>query len=296
MRVTVGIPSFNHARFLPQTIESVLAQTYQGFEIIIVDDCSTDESRAVIESFAARHPSIRSFFNEQNAGTAATANRTIAEATGEFWAGMGSDDVWLPDKLEKQIAYMDAHPQTGLVYGLAGVIDEHGNKSDEVLGRDISHNPVAELIEANHIPALTAMVRRQAFERVGLHSSIAYSDWELWVRLANHFSVGFIDSVLGFYRVHQANMSLGKNGQIATRREIEVLRSLRPTINAPRLKQRIRELEHRLANLLMEEFDVHAGEGELLRALDCFGRALRLDPSRISNVRRLFFALRKGIS
>lgn len=102
--VSIIMPSYNTAKFITDTIQSVLNQTYQNWELLIVDDCSTDNSDEVIASF--NDPRIKIFKNEKNSGAAISRNKAIAEAAGKWIAFLDSDDLWLPEKLEKQINFM----------------------------------------------------------------------------------------------------------------------------------------------------------------------------------------------
>ena len=105
--VSIVMPSWNTARFIGDSIRSVLAQTYPHWELLIVDDCSTDDTDDVVASFADAR--IRFFKNETNSGAAVSRNRALREAEGEWIAFLDSDDLWAPDKLEKQIAFMQAN-------------------------------------------------------------------------------------------------------------------------------------------------------------------------------------------
>ena len=105
--VSVIMPNYNGEKFLAETIESVLAQTYSNWELLITDDCSTDGSVALIRSFAEKDPRIKLFVQDENRGAAEARNRSLREANGKWIAFLDSDDLWLPEKLERQIAFME---------------------------------------------------------------------------------------------------------------------------------------------------------------------------------------------
>ena len=105
--VSVIMPTYNCGRFIAESIRNVLAQTYTNWELLIVDDYSTDETESIVRSFD--DPRIRYMRNEQNMGAALTRNRALREAKGRYIAFLDSDDLWLPEKLAKQIAFMQAH-------------------------------------------------------------------------------------------------------------------------------------------------------------------------------------------
>lgn len=220
-KVSVCIPSYNHARYLPMSLESALAQTYRDFEIILVDDGSTDGSLEIAERYAARHPDLIKVYthpNKVNRGISETGNLAYAKSSGEYWCGLCSDDAWLPDKLAREVEVLNNNPEIGFVYGLAQVIDENGDKVPHgVIGKDISGDadPLASVIRNNPIPALTVMMRRACYEQVGLHEEgLVYSDWELWLRVMAHWKVGFVNEPLALYRVHSYNTSIGIKPEI----------------------------------------------------------------------------------
>lgn len=105
--ISIIMPTYNCGRFIKESIDSVLAQTYSNWELIIVDDCSTDETAAVVHTY--NDPRIRYLCNEHNMGAALTRNRALREAKGRYIAFLDSDDLWLPEKLEKQIAFMETN-------------------------------------------------------------------------------------------------------------------------------------------------------------------------------------------
>ena len=124
--VSVITPSYNTARFLRETIGCVLSQTYENWEMLIVDDGSTDDTDDVVASFS--DPRIRYFKNERNSGAAGSRNRALREARGKWIAFLDSDDLWTPDKLEKQIRFME---ENGFHFSYTQYceMDEHGNRT-----------------------------------------------------------------------------------------------------------------------------------------------------------------------
>src|SRR5690348_6737050 len=123
-KVSVCIPSFNLAPFIAETIHSVLVQTFTDFELLIEDDGSTDNSVAVISQF--QDPRIKVVAKLHNEGQNQTTNNLVKRATGEYIACLPADDVWAVDKLEKQVSYLDAHPECGLVFSRPEAIGMDG--------------------------------------------------------------------------------------------------------------------------------------------------------------------------
>lgn len=231
-KVSVCIPSYNHARFLPETLDGVLAQTYQDFEVVVVDDGSADGSLDVLNSYAARHPDrVRVFTHpgRENRGISRTANLAFEMSRGAYWAGLTSDDIWQSDALETLVTRLDAHPEVGMAYGRMSLMDEDGRPTGGVEGSDINAapDPLSCLIQRNVIPAVTVMARRECFEsRGGFRDGLVYSDWELWIRFVAHRPASFVNRPLCRYRVHSHNSSVGLPYETDLRHRLAVMLSL----------------------------------------------------------------------
>lgn len=232
-KVSVFIAAYNHARFLPACLDSVLAQTYRDFEVVVVDDGSSDGSHDVLMDYQCRFSDrIRYLWHADhgNRGISASCNLAISNSKGRYLAWIGSDDMWYPDTLERQVARLDADPGLGLVYGYAHFIDNSGNRLPGMCGVDITAdaNPLARMLECCHPPAMTVMFRRRCLEDVGpFDEGLVYSDWELWIRILAHWKAGFIDRALAMYRLHGHNLSKGIDPQVDLRRTLEMMCAVR---------------------------------------------------------------------
>lgn len=203
--VSIILPCYNGERWLPETISSIRAQTFQDFELIIIDDGSTDGTPALLES-VAREPRIK-VIRQSNRGIPATHNRGLEESRGEFIAFIHQDDLWLPEKLALQVeAFRRGDPSVGVVYGQAYHIDETGRV---IKLRQPPEYPQIELLrrfieEGNFVPIITTLIRRACFDRVGLQDETLYGcdDYDLWLRLAPHFAFLRLDVPLAKLRYH----------------------------------------------------------------------------------------------
>lgn len=204
--VSVVIPSYNHGKYIAETIDAALAQTYQPLEVVVVDDGSTDNSAEVLASFGDR---IR-WFAQKNSGVSRARNWGAGESRGEFIAFCDSDDVWVPQKLEKQIARFD-DPEVGLVYcGIQRVDGERVPFSDPVVVGMSGHiSTRISQLQIVGVPLIssTSIVSRRCFDVVGgFDPALAYSaDWDFWRRAAGNFKVDFVPEVLVMYRVHRSS-------------------------------------------------------------------------------------------
>jgi glycosyltransferase involved in cell wall biosynthesis len=213
-RVSILLTCYNHIRFLPAAYQSVLDQTFADYEILAIDDGSTDGTREWLKG--REGGKMRCVFNEKNLGTYATLNVGLSEAKGQYIAILNDDDLWAPGKLEAQVAMLDANQNQGLVHASGWFIDGDGNRHRDAapLGfpfpRLESGDAVAGLIHHNQIIASAALVRREAFDRCGSFDPDFYGcgDWQMWLRIAQQYEIGFVDEPMTFYRVHGANAAL----------------------------------------------------------------------------------------
>lgn len=209
--VSMTIFCYNHERFIEECLEGVRAQTYQHTELIIMDDASTDHSVAIIREWIARHDIDCLFIaHEQNQGVSLTVNEAFARARGKYISPCSGDDVWLPDKLEKQVPIMQSLPDDyALVYSDALRIDYDGKLLPEMFietYRKFDHVPNgdvrAALLEGNFIPGMTMLLRRGAPEQVGSYDpTLGYEDWDMMLRLAQRYKFAYSPHVSAKYRV-----------------------------------------------------------------------------------------------
>lgn len=205
-RVSVVIPNYNCARFLPETLESVFTQTCQDIEVIVVDDGSTDGSQALLERYADRVRVV----HQSNEGVSGARNRGIRESRGEFVAFLDADDLWRPEKLEKQLRLF-ANPAVGLVHCAVEYVDEQNRPiGTNFTGRQGRVLKAIALLQGTVVLAggSTAVVRREAFDKVGgfdREMSTA-ADWDMWRRVACGYEIDMVREPLMRYRLRPGSM------------------------------------------------------------------------------------------
>jgi len=205
-KVSVIIPVFNGENYLREAIESVLFQTYPRHEVIVVDDGSTDETWALIESLGSKVWGIR----KRNGGVASALNCGIQQASGDYIAWLSHDDVFLPDKLERQVELLLRAPHFKACYTDYYVVDGGGKILGEV---ETPWYPKQEAIRAlfarSYINGSTMVMERSCFETVGLFSeTLRYTqDIEMWLRLLEHFEIGRVSEKLLKWRFHPSQGS-----------------------------------------------------------------------------------------
>ena len=177
--VSVIMPSWNTERFIANSIQSVINQTYRNWELIIVDDCSTDDTDSVVAGFSDER--IKYLKNEKNCGAALTRNRALREAKGEWIAFLDSDDLWMPDKLEKQIAFMRENDYY-LSYHQYEKIDEDGNKLNiYVSGPEIVNK--RRMYNYDYIGQLTMMYSAKHFGLIQIKDIKKNNDYAIRLQL-----------------------------------------------------------------------------------------------------------------
>ena len=213
-RVSTIIPTYNCAAHLAAAVESVLAQSYRSFEIIVVDDGSTDQTQLVLNPYRDRIQ----YVYQENKGEPAARNSGLQVAKGDYIAFLDADDLWLPEKLELQMKYFDDHADCGLVYTDMKIFDERGIAHESVktwLGMSPPSGDVfLHLFQETLFCPGAAVFRRECAEKVGPFDEtfIVGCDYEMWLRMARHFRFGYVDRPLLMYRQHaaQATRSIGR--------------------------------------------------------------------------------------
>jgi glycosyltransferase involved in cell wall biosynthesis len=205
--VSVIIPTYNSASFLRETIESVLGQTYSDFEVIVVDDGSTDETERVMRSFGARV----SYVKQENRGVSAARNHGIKLARARYVAFLDSDDLWVPQKLAEQIPLLDEDPEIGLVYSDWAVVSKRGatEPSFHTSRPAASGHVFNELVQTGFILTSGTVVRRSCLDDVGdFDESLSVAeDYDLWLRISYRWKVAVVNKALVIKRSWDGSLS-----------------------------------------------------------------------------------------
>lgn len=206
-KVSVIMSNFNCENFIDETINSVLAQTYENWELIIVDDCSSDGSVEKIRGYCEKDDRIKLFVNEENMGAAASRNLALREATGKWMAFLDSDDLWLPEKLEKQLDFMT---RNGYRFGYTAY--EHVNEFTEKLNIIVRGPKVLSKRKMFHYcypGCLTVIYDSSDIGIVQVPDVIANgeNDYAIWLKVAKHYKCYFLNEILSLYRVRSNSLS-----------------------------------------------------------------------------------------
>jgi glycosyltransferase involved in cell wall biosynthesis len=212
--VSIIIPAFNAELFISEAIESVLKQNYKNIEIIIVNDGSTDHTRTIIERYAANDARIK-LFSQNNSGQGAARNAGIINSKGDYVAFLDADDVWLVTKIEKQINYFRKHEDVGMVHtyrkiaGEKGIIDYQNWQKSKI--KNLNGNIYKKILAGNWICASSVMIKKEVLQKLGYFDESrkisGNEDWDMWIRTAKEYNVGYIDEPLTMYRDHRNGVS-----------------------------------------------------------------------------------------
>ncbi len=204
-KISIIIPSYDRAQFIPATLDSILAQDYHDYEIIFVDDGSTDNTASILEQYTAKDPRIKYYYQE-NSERAVARSYGIEQARGKYLCLVDSDDIWYPKKLSMQLDIMEANPDVVLSYASVNRIDMSGHR---VKAASRQHHGSSgyvfyDLLMRNFIPSVTPMFRQEAAKQVGKQVTelIPYEDWDFWLRLSRLGKFYHITTALGDYRLH----------------------------------------------------------------------------------------------
>ncbi|MCL7411934.1 MAG: glycosyltransferase [Methanosarcinaceae archaeon] len=214
---------FNCSKYLQEAIDSVYAQTYADWEIIFWDNASTDNSAEIAKSYDKK---LRYFRGEKNIPLGNARNLAIEMVRGEYVAFLDCDDIWMPQKLEKQVKLFETQSDVMLVYSDSYLIDSEGNTIRTAFETEEPYKGQVfdELLcRYNFIPLLTAMIRKEVFDKVGLFNP-AYKmaeEYDLFLRIAHLFSIDYVESPMAKYRIHDGNFS--RNLDIGIKEELEIL-------------------------------------------------------------------------
>jgi glycosyltransferase involved in cell wall biosynthesis len=219
--VSVIVPVYNRAHLVTETIQSILSQTYEFVEIILINDGSTDGSLPILREYEGRFPEKIRVIDQPNQGQIIARNNGIKMAKGNYIAFLDSDDVWMENKLERQLPLFE--PGVGLVFSGTEIIDEAGNTLRvENADSSLSGNIFPQLLVRNRMTGGTVVVTAEALRRVGIFCTDfkAAENWDLWLRVCKLYKARVVPDPLIKYRIHSSNMSGDSQLMLDAKRQI----------------------------------------------------------------------------
>jgi len=281
-RLSVIIASYNHQDYIAQTLRSIEEQTFRDFEVIMIDDGSSDRTADVARQTESRVQ----IHTQQNQGVVAARNRGVALARGRYICFVDSDDIVLPQRFERQVAFLDSHPDTGLVYAEALIIDSDGNR----LGcfgdvYPVKPGDTAEMLALHYCftPMITTMVRTDVLKKTGpFEPPGPISDYMKWIEVAYLSGAYYDPEPLGCWRRHARSTSKQANKVKSYAKTRAALKRL--LRKYPELAQKLgRRIVRRYARSYFLTAFWLAADGDVARARKYYAKAIKLYPVSLGN-------------
>ena len=212
MKISVVMAAFNAEKYLREAMDSILAQTYGDLELIVLDDKSTDGSLQILKEYAAADPRVVVLENEQNMGLTKSLNKGLAVAKGEYIARMDADDISVPDRFAKQVAFLDSHPDYSFVSCIGRYIDEEGREEQLRLFPETHEEICAMMPKVDAVMHPGVMFRREDIARIGNYCEDfrVVQDYDLWFR---GMAAGY-----KFYNIQEPLVLFRRNDSYNTRK------------------------------------------------------------------------------
>ncbi len=211
--VTVGIALYNHSTYIEQCLSSVVEQTYENIEIIVIDDGSNDDSYLIAKQFLEgqhKNPAF-SVKTRKNQGMCNTLNEIAQSAKGQYISFIGSDDYWMKNKIEDQVEFLENHPELVLVHSNSIKVNSQGHEIKNIdYSKKINSGSVYEAIirRTGGINTPSHLYRTNIYKKIGYYDpAFSFEDTDFWLRLSKNFQVGFINQYHTYYRWHGKNLS-----------------------------------------------------------------------------------------
>ncbi len=273
--ISVVIPAFNCEKYIKSAVESVLAQDYSDYEILVIDDGSVDHSRDIVLSFGDR---VRYFYQE-NSGAGAARNKGITEARGEYIAFLDADDVWFSDKLSFQLDMLKRH-EADMVYARSCFIDACGRvedcgQSEQSVGDcDVWRRYFEELFWWNDIPTSSVLIKKECLEKFGVFDEDRRitEDYDLWLRIVSKVKIIGFGKAVFYYRDHDFGISkdpasVGKIKEVLTRNYKRFL------VDEPVIKGKLKK---RLVKLYFDQGHSYFNRNQMKQARSLFFEGMRV--------------------
>lgn len=287
--ISVIVTTYNRPSMTREAIDSALAQTHDDFEVIVVDDGSTDETPQVMAEYGDRIRYIR----KENGGVASARNVGIEAAKGDLIAFLDDDDIWLPEKLAVQQAYADAHPEVGLIYTDCTRFNEHGPARDPKGRTQLSGWVFKEFVEKYFVIFSTIVVPRKAIEQIGNFDEeyLRGDDVDFMGRVLEHYPAGYIDQKL-IRRRKYARPKSAADLRLSAEEQLIYVRKFSERYGADKLPARWAARKRARAEMKLGQ--ASEAEGNADEARTHYRRAMQSDPFLIKSYRRWLTAKRRA--
>jgi glycosyltransferase involved in cell wall biosynthesis len=220
-KISVIIPTYNRAQFIRRAIKSVLLQSFGDYELIVIDDASSDQTQQILEHMNDKR--IKIIRHEKNKGAPAARNTGIMASKGEYIGFLDDDDEWLPDKLKEQLKLFETSGnEAGLIYSGFYYVSGRNNRILSNITPIKKGNLYPDLLRRNILGSPTPLVKRNCFDKAGLFDEKLPScqDWDMWIRISKYYKFDFVPDALSKVYVHGKQISLDLNAKIEAREKL----------------------------------------------------------------------------
>jgi len=301
-KYSIIVPNYNYGRYLGDAIKSLLSQTFTNWEAILIDDCSTDNSKQIIETI--NDPRIKKIFHKSNVGNVSTFNEGIQNSTGMYVVILSADDAYSEKFLEMVDYFFLENPDAVMVYTDFHQIDSNGTVKKEIKNKNhekggLFEEEISYLLYTCHIPHCAAVVNRVLLLDLGMYnpSFPRTCDWDLWLRIAIKWPIGYINEALYYYRIHKNNMSTAVETQLKIISETELI--LDNFFSHDELSMQLLALEPKIRNYHKFQHGLRCFKsGALKRGYFFLVSALTTDFTLLFNFRnmkRIIFSFLRGL-
>ena len=219
--VSIIVPTYNRSNLVVRAIKSVLTQSFTDFELIVVDDASTDDTQQLIAEI--KDTRIKIIRHEKNKGAPVARNTGIKSSIGEYIGFLDDDDEWLPEKLEKQLKlYKTSGNEVGLIYSGFYFVSARNNRVLSNVTPNKKGNLYSDLLRRNILGSPTPLIKRYCFDKAGLFDETLPScqDWDMWIRISKFYKFDFVSDALSNVYVHGRQISTNLNAKIVAREKL----------------------------------------------------------------------------
>lgn len=284
-KISIVTPVLNGQKYVGEALQSMLDQTYQNFELILVNDGSTDGTEAIVRSFMDRMD-IKIVHHPKPLGIARSVNDGLSRTCGEYICFLDHDDTWFPEFLETQLRHLEEHPDVGMVHADFQTIDPSGAvieasvASSRKRARPSGH-VFRDLFFDSFIVANSVLIRREVFDRLGgFDETLLWGDYHMWLRIARHYKVDYVPKVLTKYRQHPTQSTRGNATGEAAIHPVAALAINKLLAADPAIRKDLGEdtVARRLAALYFELGHTWWTKGAGSTARACIGKAIGYRP------------------
>ena len=284
--ISIIMPVLNGERYIAEALESIRRQTCTDFELLVIDDGSTDRTAEIAQGFASTLD-LKYVRHETNQGITRSVNDGLRRASGQFIAFLDHDDLWLPDFLETQLAHLTSHPDVGLVHSDFQTIDGDGNVLEHSVARERHRTRPSgfvfyDLFMESMIVGNSVLIRKACFDRLGLwDESLRWADYHMWLRVARHYKIDYVPRVLTAYRQHSSQCTRSNSTRPADEPPVAAQAIERLLQDDPDIRREIgeRAIRRRMSSFYFDLAYDWYSNGQPANARLCMRRALRMWPA-----------------